>query len=130
MLHADGKTLVVTGSDDMALTNALKQAGAEVARISSPQKTIDLKELFRHLVWLEVNEVLVEAGATWCGALLQQGLVDELILYYAPHILGSHERGMFTLPPLTRMADRVNVEISDVRALGKDWRVIASVSEK
>jgi diaminohydroxyphosphoribosylaminopyrimidine deaminase/5-amino-6-(5-phosphoribosylamino)uracil reductase len=127
MLRADGKTIIVTGNDDMALTNALKQAGAEVARIPTQRNTIDLNELFRHLVWLEVNEVLVEAGATLCGTLLRQGLVDELIMYYAPHIMGSHERGMFLLPPLVRMADRVNVEISDVRALGKDWRIVARV---
>ncbi|MDH3405885.1 MAG: bifunctional diaminohydroxyphosphoribosylaminopyrimidine deaminase/5-amino-6-(5-phosphoribosylamino)uracil reductase RibD [Gammaproteobacteria bacterium] len=130
MLRADGKTLIVTGNDDMALTNSLKQAGAEVARLPTRQKAIDLIELFKHLVWLEVNEVLVEAGATLCGTLLQLGLVDELIMYYAPHIMGSHERGMFMLPPLARMAERVNVEISDIRALGKDWRVIARVSEK
>ncbi len=128
MLRADGRTLVVTGNDDMGLTNALKQAGAEVACIPAKQNSIDLKELFKHLVWLEVNEVLVEAGATLCGTLLQQGLVDELIVYYAPHIMGSHERGMFLLPPLVRMADRINLEIVDVRAIGKDWRVIAKVA--
>jgi len=130
MLRADGKTLVVTASNDMTLTNALKQSGAEIASIPSPQKTVDLKELLRHLAWLEVNEVLVEAGATLCGALLRQGLVDELIMYYAPHIMGSSERGMFLLPPLVRMADRVSVEITDVRAMGKDWRIIARVSEQ
>lgn len=128
MLRADGRTLIVTGNDDMALTNSLKQAGAEVAHISTPQKTVDLAALLKHLAWLEVNEVLVEAGATLCGALLRAGLVDELVLYYAPHIMGNTERGMFALPPLVRMADRVNMEISDVRALGKDWRVIAKVA--
>ncbi len=130
MLRADGRTLVVTGNDDMGLTNALKQAGAEVACIPAKQNSIDLKELFKHLVWLEVNEVLVEAGATLCGTLLQQGLVDDLIVYYAPHIMGSHERGMFLLPPLVRMADRIDVEITDARAVGKDWRVIAKVRSK
>ncbi|HEY5682089.1 MAG TPA: bifunctional diaminohydroxyphosphoribosylaminopyrimidine deaminase/5-amino-6-(5-phosphoribosylamino)uracil reductase RibD [Sulfuricaulis sp.] len=130
MLRADGNTLIVTGNDDMGLTNSLKQAGAEVARLPTRQNAIDLIELFKHRVWLEVNEVLVEAGATLCGTLLQQGLVDELIIYYAPHIMGSHERAMFALPPLARLAEGINVEISDIRALGKDWRVIARVREK
>ena len=127
MLRNEGKTLVVTASADMVMTESLKKAGAEVARISTPEKTVDLAALLKHLAWLEVNEVLVEAGATLCGALLRAGLVDELVLYYAPHVMGSAERGMFTLPPLLRMSDRINVEITDTRAVGKDWRVIATV---
>lgn len=127
MLRDDGRTLIVTASEDLALTHALKRAGAEVAPIVTPQKTVDLGALMKHLAWIEVNEVLVEAGATLCGALLRANLVDELILYYAPHIMGSQERGMFALPPLLRMSDRLNVEIADIRVVGKDWRVIARV---
>ena len=56
--------------------------------------------------------------------------MDELVFYYAPHIMGNNERGMFALPSLARMVERVNLEIRDVRAIGKDWRVIAKVSEK
>lgn len=130
MLRGEGKTLVVAASEDLRLTEALKRAGAEVAYMSTAQKTVDLDALMRHLAWLEINEVLVEAGATLCGALLKANLVDELVLYYAPHLMGSNERGMFALPPLARMTDRLNVEIKDVRSIGKDWRVIAKVGEK
>jgi diaminohydroxyphosphoribosylaminopyrimidine deaminase/5-amino-6-(5-phosphoribosylamino)uracil reductase len=130
MLRDEGKTLIVTASGDMALAEALKKAGAEVAHISTPEKTVDPAALLKHLAWLEVNEVLVEAGATLCGALLRAGLVDELVLYYAAHIMGNAERGMFMLPPLQRMSDRLIVEITDVRAIGKDWRVIAKVNNK
>jgi diaminohydroxyphosphoribosylaminopyrimidine deaminase/5-amino-6-(5-phosphoribosylamino)uracil reductase len=91
---------------------------------------VDLETLMKHLGWLEMNEVLVEAGATLSGALLQANLVDELVLYYAPQFMGNNERGMFTLPPLARMVDRINLEVLDTRAVGKDWRVIAKVSEK
>jgi len=42
--------------------------------------------------------VLVEAGATLCGELLRAGLVDELVLYLAPHLLGSGARGLFNIP--------------------------------
>jgi diaminohydroxyphosphoribosylaminopyrimidine deaminase/5-amino-6-(5-phosphoribosylamino)uracil reductase len=130
ILRSDGKTLIVTASEDVALTETLKQAGAEVVRIATPQKSVDIVALLQHLAWLEVNEVLVEAGAILSGALLRMKLVDELILYYAPHIMGNNERGMFALPPLKRMADRINLEITDMRPVGKDWRVIAKVSEK
>jgi diaminohydroxyphosphoribosylaminopyrimidine deaminase/5-amino-6-(5-phosphoribosylamino)uracil reductase len=129
MLRNEGKTLIVTASGDAVLAETLKKVGAEVARISTPEKTVDLAALLKHLAWLEVNEVLVEAGATLCGALLRAGLVDELVLYYAPHVMGSAERGMFTLPPLLRMSDRITVEITDARAVGKDWRVIATVKQ-
>ncbi len=130
LLRGEGKTLVVTAGGDMALTDKLRKAGAEVASMSTPQKTVDLEMLMKHLAWLEMNEVLVEAGATLCGALLRANLVDELMLYYAPHIMGGHERGMFMLPPLERMADRINLDIQDVRPIGKDWRMIARVSQK
>ncbi|MHB8743655.1 MAG: bifunctional diaminohydroxyphosphoribosylaminopyrimidine deaminase/5-amino-6-(5-phosphoribosylamino)uracil reductase RibD [Sulfuricaulis sp.] len=130
ILRGEGRTLVVTTSEDIHLTQSLKQAGAEVACMPSSQKMVDLGALLKHLASLEVNELLVEAGATLCGALLRMSLVDELIIYYAPHLMGDNERGMFALPPLLRMADRVNLEVMDVRSIGKDWRVIAQVSGK
>jgi len=130
MLRGEGKTLVVTASQDMTLTEKLKKAGAEVADMPTRQKTVDLETLMKHLAWLEMNEVLVEAGATLSGALLQANLVDELVFYYAPQIMGNNERGMFALSPLARMVDRINLEVLDTRAIGKDWRVIAKVSEK
>jgi diaminohydroxyphosphoribosylaminopyrimidine deaminase/5-amino-6-(5-phosphoribosylamino)uracil reductase len=127
MLRGDGKTLVVTATDDIKLIAALKRAGAEVVALSTARKTVDMDALMKHLAGLEVNEILVEAGATLCGSLLHANLADELVLYYAPHLMGSHERGMFMLPPLTRMADRVNLEVTDIRSFGKDWRLIARV---
>ncbi len=130
LLRSEGKTLVVTASDDKTLTENLKRVGAEIAYLSTPKKMVDLEALMKHLAWLEVNEVLVEAGATLCGAMLRARLVDELVLYYAPHAMGSAERGMFNFPPLLRMADRIRLEIQDVRPIGQDWRVIAKVGEK
>ena len=117
----------MTASEDSKQIDALKRAGAEVAPLSTARKTVDLEALMKHLARLEVNEVLVEAGATLCGALLHADLVDEFVLYYAPHLMGSHERGMFLLPPLTRMADRIDLEVTDKRSFGKDWRLIARV---
>lgn len=127
LLRAEGKTLIVTASQDPKLLGALNRAGADVVRLTTDEKVVDLPALLRHLAFLEVNEVLVEAGPTLCGALLRLGLVDELVLYYAPQILGSNERGMFLLPPLARLADRVELEITDSRAIGPDWRVVARV---
>ncbi len=86
---------------------------------------VDLAALMSALAQREMNEVLVEAGVTLSGALLEAGLVDELVLYYAPLLLGDKGRGMFRLDGIARMADRVSLEIKDIRAVGQDWRVIA-----
>ncbi len=128
MLQLGAGTLVVTASEDTRRAQVLREAGAEVLLMPTAQRTIDLAALMQHLATREVNELLVEAGATLCGALLKEGLVDELVLYYAPHIMGDQARGMFRLPALAEMTDRISLEIKDVRTVGKDWRVIAKVT--
>jgi diaminohydroxyphosphoribosylaminopyrimidine deaminase / 5-amino-6-(5-phosphoribosylamino)uracil reductase len=126
MLHTPGVTLVVGTQNDAARAAALRTAGAEVAILPQSPK-VDLKALMQMLVAREINEVMVESGSTLVGALLRAGLVDELILYYAPHLLGSDARGMFSLPPLVQMTDRIKLEVLDTRAVGEDWRVMARI---
>lgn len=129
ILRVPGATLVVTAQNDAAREQALRTAGAEIVHLPTPQHTVDLSALMQHLAAREINEVLVEAGATLCGALLQARCVDELVLYTAAHILGSHARALFELPPLERMADRVTLQVRDVRAVGQDWRTIARINQ-
>ena len=74
-----------------------------------------------------VNELWVEAGPTLSGALLQAGLVDELIIYVAPLLMGDAARALFQMPAFTRLADCMALDISDVRAVGKDWRLRARI---
>ena len=125
MLALPGTTLVVTSEEHANDVAALRAAGAEVFCLPVVSDRINLKLLLEHLATREVNEVLVEAGATLCGELLRAGLVDELVLYLAPHLLGSDARGLFNIPGLGDMADRVALDIQDVRAIGKDWRITA-----
>ena len=70
-----------------------------------------------------VNEVLVESGPTLAGALLQLGLVDELIVYQAPHLMGHAARELVRLPGLDRIADRLFFDFLDVRRVGADLRI-------
>src|SRR5438552_1320840 len=78
-----------------------------------------------------VNELHVEAGAKLNGALLSAGLVDELLLYLAPCLLGDPARGMFALPSaLSQLAQRVQLRVQDVARIGDDWRVLALVSQE
>jgi diaminohydroxyphosphoribosylaminopyrimidine deaminase/5-amino-6-(5-phosphoribosylamino)uracil reductase len=76
-----------------------------------------------------MNEVTIEAGATLNGAFLEAGLVDELVLYVAPSILGSSARGLFALPELQRMEDKIELTLRDVRMVGSDLRVTARVNQ-
>jgi diaminohydroxyphosphoribosylaminopyrimidine deaminase/5-amino-6-(5-phosphoribosylamino)uracil reductase len=127
MLSLPGKTVVVTAEDDADAAEPLLIAGAEVMVLSQGVGRVDLPRLMQDLAQREVNELLVEAGATICGELLQAGLVDELVVYLAPHLLGSTARGMFNIPELSQMQKRVELELVDMRAVGRDWRITARV---
>ena len=127
MLRLPGTTLIVTARDDAAASQRLVEAGAEVLLLPADSGRVDLAALMQHLALREINELMVESGPGLCGALLAARLVDELVIYYAPHILGSSAQGMFTLPGLTDMQQRWALQIQDVRAIGDDWRVTARV---
>ena len=125
LLAQPGAVLVATASDDSARTQALRAAGAEITVLRGVDGRVNLAALLVELARRECNELLVEAGARLSGALLHAGLVDEWIVYLAPHVLGADARGMFEIPPLTKMSERTAFTISDVRAVGTDWRIIA-----
>lgn len=130
VLKAPGRTLIATRSEDAGLTKLLNKQGAEVVRFEGPADVVDLGQLMAHLAERQVNEVLLETGATLSGAALQAGLIDEIIIYMAPILMGSDARGLFRLPGMRRMAERIELDITDVRPVGRDWRIAASVKEK
>jgi diaminohydroxyphosphoribosylaminopyrimidine deaminase/5-amino-6-(5-phosphoribosylamino)uracil reductase len=126
MLPLPGATLVVTCSDSPRAIAQMTSAGAEVQRCpAAAGARIDLRALMRYLGERELNEVLIETGPTLAGAAMQAGIVDELILYLAPHLMGDAARGLFRLPGLDRMADRLALTIIDVRQVGPDLRITA-----
>ncbi len=125
MLGLPGATLVAAVGAPEPQRAALEARGAEVLACGGAEGRVDLRRLLRELARREVNELLVEGGPTLCGALLEAGLVDELVIYLAPHLLGDGARGLFHLPGIGTMAQRVGVEIRDVRAVGGDWRITA-----
>lgn len=125
MLGLEGETLVLTADDRVSHHAALVAAGAEVVAVPGDACRLDLHAVMAELAVREINEVHVEAGAVLGGALMSEGLVDELVVYMAPCLMGGDARGLFHLPGLERMADRINLEITDVRAVGRDWRITA-----
>jgi diaminohydroxyphosphoribosylaminopyrimidine deaminase/5-amino-6-(5-phosphoribosylamino)uracil reductase len=72
-----------------------------------------------------LNEVLVEAGATLGGHLIAAGVVDEVVIYIAPHLMGDAARPLFHLPGLERMDQRIGLTVEEIRAVGRDWRIRA-----
>ena len=87
------------------------------------KEKISLSAVLNDLANRGINEVHVEAGPTLCGALLSQNLVDEVVLYTAPHLMGNSAKPLFHLPGIEQMRDRLDFEFSQVRMVGKDLRL-------
>jgi diaminohydroxyphosphoribosylaminopyrimidine deaminase/5-amino-6-(5-phosphoribosylamino)uracil reductase len=105
--------------------SALRERGAEILRLPAADGKVDLAALLAELGRRGINEVHVEAGSRLNGALLSAGLVDELLLYLAPCLIGSSARGLFELPALTSLAGKRTLSIHDVRMVGADLRLLA-----
>ncbi len=118
-----GITRIFGAEETFYRSEALQNAGASLETLPSQRGRVDLSALLMRLGELEMNEVMVEAGATLCGAFLSAQLVDELLIYQAPHVLGSDARDMFAMPALKSMNDRPQFDLVDVRRIGTDLRL-------
>ncbi len=129
---AGGETLVVAGDRVLASpaggrrAELLRAQGVEVIGLPVVGAGIALAALMTELGLREVNELLVEAGATLAGAFVAAGLVDELVVYAAPVLLGSQARPLLALP-IAGMAEKIPLILKDVRMLGGDIRMTALV---
>ncbi len=124
LLEQPGDTLIFTTVADPQRVAALRRDNVHV----ETRPELQLDAVLAHLAQLQCNEVWVEAGATLSGAMLSAGLIDELIFYVAPKLLGDTARGLFQLPALSVLADAVSLEFTDVRRVGEDLRIIAKVN--
>ena len=122
-LRLPGSVLIFTAVADPAAQEPLRAAGVDIVVAPCAGQGLDLYAVMAELARRECNELHVECGPTLAGSLLQVELVDELIIYMAPLLLGDKARGLFQLPELTRMQDRHELEILDTRAVGRDWRL-------
>ena len=89
---------------------------------------IDLYELLLKLGDKGINQVLVEAGSGLAGAFIEQGLADELVVYQAPKLLGSNAQSVYQLP-FHKMAQSIELDLSDTRRLGDDTKFIYTVKK-
>ncbi len=121
----DGGVLIVCRNDSVPQADILRQAGAEILALPGGDGLTDLPALLAVLAQREINELHVEAGSGVNGAMLRAGLIDELLLYLAPTLLGSAARGLFDFPALTGMSQRTNLDILALDKVGQDIRVRA-----
>jgi diaminohydroxyphosphoribosylaminopyrimidine deaminase/5-amino-6-(5-phosphoribosylamino)uracil reductase len=126
-LLKEGKTLVVGAVNDPEKIAALQAAGAETVVIPNERGKVELFKLMQELARRELNEIHVEAGTKLNGSLLQAGVVDELLVYLAPSLIGDSGRGMFSLPELTELSQAPALKIREIERFGTDVRILARI---
>jgi diaminohydroxyphosphoribosylaminopyrimidine deaminase/5-amino-6-(5-phosphoribosylamino)uracil reductase len=124
LLRQAGRTRVFCSRPEAQRRQALEAAGAVVEVVAERDGRPDPAAVLARLAELEVNELLVEAGPGVNGALLDAALIDELVVYQAPHVLGADGFGMFSTRGLTDMAARPEFDLGEVRRIGPDLRLV------
>jgi diaminohydroxyphosphoribosylaminopyrimidine deaminase/5-amino-6-(5-phosphoribosylamino)uracil reductase len=119
-----GGTWLFAAQSDAERAAVLRDGGNEVILMPEAGGQVDLVAMMHELGRRMINELHVEAGSVLNGALLQAGLVDELLLYIAPSILGDG-REMFALPGLEKLADKHALRFHEVAQIGDDVRILA-----
>ncbi|KAF3977254.1 MAG: bifunctional diaminohydroxyphosphoribosylaminopyrimidine deaminase/5-amino-6-(5-phosphoribosylamino)uracil reductase RibD [Methylococcales symbiont of Iophon sp. n. MRB-2018] len=128
LLSLPGQTWILTCNDNPQKIAQLKSMEVQVFQLASKMGRLDLKAVMTFLGQQQINTVMVEAGATLNGALLNENLIDEWWVYMAPCILGDQGRGLFHLPDMEKMADKKQLKISAFRQIGTDLRMIFNTS--
>jgi diaminohydroxyphosphoribosylaminopyrimidine deaminase/5-amino-6-(5-phosphoribosylamino)uracil reductase len=125
MFDREGAAVVFAACTDQSRCEALEQRGVRVERVPAAGGGVDLPAVLARLAALEANEVWIEAGARLAGAFLAASLVDELVVYLAPCLLGPQARPLAQLPELHRLEDRLSLRYDAVDRVGEDLRIIA-----
>jgi len=126
MLSMPGKIVIFTASNSESVKSMLEKAGAHIIYLPSRDREVDLPTVCQQLAEeYQINELLIETGATLSGAMLRAGLIDELVIYMAPILMGNKARGLFNLPDIERMNQHIPLSIVETRAVGCDWRITA-----
>lgn len=130
ILTSQARTLIFTRSDDDQRRRALIDRRAEVISPEHDDAQPWLKAVLRHLGERQgVNEVLIEAGASLSGGFIANGLVDELIIYMSPKLMGHGARSLLELPQFEQLSDCPQLTILDVRHIGNDIRIHAGIDK-
>lgn len=121
------RRIVLTAVNDPIKRDALERMGVEVLTLPpADDGSVPLSAALQTIAACDINELLLECGPRLAGAFLQAQLVDELVLYQAPMLMGDAARPLASLPGLDRLGDAVRLEWQSVRKVGKDLRIVAT----
>jgi|TARA_Y100000310_G_scaffold105217_1_gene103588 diaminohydroxyphosphoribosylaminopyrimidine deaminase/5-amino-6-(5-phosphoribosylamino)uracil reductase len=130
LLQQPGHTLLVCTDAGATRQAALVDQGLEIVKLTGDENGVDLTELLTHLAARDCNEVLFETGATLAGALIRSGMMDELVIYMAARLLGNDALPLAMLPEISCMNEAIDLQFTDVRHIGADIRLTASVQSR
>jgi diaminohydroxyphosphoribosylaminopyrimidine deaminase/5-amino-6-(5-phosphoribosylamino)uracil reductase len=131
ILRQPGETVIAFCQADPVKLAEIKALGVTCVRLpADPTGRVALAPLMEYLHDRECNDVLLETGATLAGAFAQAGLIDELIIFMAPTLLGHGARGLLNLPGIDKMADQIPLELKDCRLVGSDLMLTANFKGK
>jgi len=107
----------------------VEQVQLPMAKNAQGKLKINLKALLEHLAKRGLNDVLVESGAQLSGAFIEQNLVNELILYQAPKLMGGDGKNLVEMPSISRLNQAKALTISDIRMVGGDIRITSQLTQ-
>jgi len=122
ILAAPG-TALIAGDESIPVPAGLVSPRLTCLPLSSRGGRLDLHQLLNSLGEMEINEVQVEAGARLCGALLTEGLIDEILIYQSPILLGEGGPGPFAFGPLESMEQRTHLTVLETVRFNHDLRI-------
>jgi diaminohydroxyphosphoribosylaminopyrimidine deaminase/5-amino-6-(5-phosphoribosylamino)uracil reductase len=126
LLAGGGEVLILTAQSsfkDVQHGMRLTQKGARLESVPEAGERLSLEAVLGRLAELEVNELQVEAGPTLAGELVRQALVDELLLYVSPRVLGNRARPLLAMPEPATLQEALGFSLIETRALGEDLRL-------
>ena len=121
LLGLPGKTLIIAANASRERQQRLQDAGAEVIILPNPQGQVDLAAVLETLAQREINDLWIEAGMQLNGSCLQSHVVDEVLLYQTPSILGNGGRDMVAMS-IDTLAQRLHFHVIEQIKIGDDWR--------
>ncbi len=107
----------------------VEQVQLPLVKVSSGDEKIDLTSLLTLLAQRGLNDILIESGAHLAGAFIEQNLADELILYQAPKLMGGDGKNLLEMPNINTLAQAKSLLVTDIRQLGCDIRITASLEK-